>query len=118
MQTRQNMDALIAHELEEGERVLWTGRPDPNSKSSASPMLPFYIMTGVFGLVGILLILIGFIVSISVHGKSGSDAFAWTEYTRCCIYFYGTYLWDYLACLSSKSKGDGLCYHRATHHQR
>ena len=74
MQTPQNMDALIAHELEEGERVLWTGRPDPNNKSSASPMMPFYIMTAVFGLVGILLILIGFIVSTSVHGKSGSDA--------------------------------------------
>ncbi len=73
MQTQQEIDALIAKELEEGERVLWTDRPNPNNRSSASPIITFYILTAVFGFIGIMLILIGFIISISVHGKSGSD---------------------------------------------
>ena len=73
MQTQQEIDALIANELEEGERVLWTDRPHPSSRSSASPTMAFYIMASVFGLIGVMLILIGFIVSISVHGKNGSD---------------------------------------------
>ncbi len=73
MQTQQEIDALIANELEEGERVLWTDRPHPNSRSSASPTMAFYIMASVFGLIGVMLILVGFIVSVSVHGKNGSD---------------------------------------------
>jgi len=73
MQTQQEIESLIANELEEGERVLWTGRPDPNHRGSVTPVITFYILTAVFGLIGILFILIGFIVSVSVHSKSGAD---------------------------------------------
>lgn len=73
MQTQQEIDALIANELEEGERVLWTDHPNPSNRSSASPVMTFYILAAVFGLIGVMLILIGFIVSVSVHDKSGAD---------------------------------------------
>ena len=73
MQMQQEVDTLIANELEEGERVLWTDRPHPNSKSSASPVMAYYILTAIFGIIGVMLILIGFIVSLSVSGKSGAS---------------------------------------------
>jgi len=75
MQSPQDMDTLIANELEEGERVLWSGRPNPHRRSStsASPTAAFYVMTAVFGLLGLTFLLIAIVVpASSVHTSNGS----------------------------------------------
>ena len=74
MQMQQEIDALIANELEEGERVLWTDRPHPNSKSSASPTTAFYIMATIFGAIGIMFTLISYILSAFNTEQGISDA--------------------------------------------
>lgn len=73
-QTQQDMDTLIANELEEGERVLWTGRPHPNSRARSPQMRVFSIIALIYGIIGIVMLVIGFIVNATVSGGSGSGA--------------------------------------------
>ncbi len=82
----QNMDSLISNELEEGERILWTGRPNPKSKSNTngSLTLAFSIMAITFGFIGLLFVFIGFLAPVSSEGSSsfsGTIVFAIIGFT-------------------------------------
>lgn len=66
---RQEMELSLARELTDGEELLWSGRPDPKSKSIASPGNVFLILGLVFTLVGIALLLGGFIILETVEGR-------------------------------------------------
>jgi len=69
-QTQQDMDSVIANELEEGERVLWTGRPHPSSRARGSQTRIFAILAIVYGAIGIAFILIGLIAAFTTSPRS------------------------------------------------
>ncbi len=69
-QTQQDMDSVIANELEEGERVLWTGRPHPSSRARGSMTRIFAILAIVYGALGICFIVIGLIVTVTASPRS------------------------------------------------
>ncbi len=66
---RQEMEVSFARELTDGEELLWSGRPDPKSKSIASPGSVFLILGIVFTVVGIAMLLGGFIILGTVEGR-------------------------------------------------
>ncbi len=69
-QTQQDMDSVIANELEEGERVLWTGRPHPSSRARSSQTRIFAILALVYGILGIIFIIVGVIVTVTTSPRS------------------------------------------------
>ncbi len=69
-QTQQDMDSVIANELEEGERVLWTGRPHPSSRARGSQTRIFGILAIVYGVLGIFFIVIGLIAAVTTSPHS------------------------------------------------
>ncbi len=73
-QTQQDMDTLIANELEEGERVLWTGRPHPSSRANSPQTRVFSVIAIIYGALGIILLAVGFIVNASLSGRAGSSS--------------------------------------------
>ncbi len=73
MQQQQEMDLSLAKELTEGEELLWSGRPDPNSKSIVSPASVFFILGIIFTVVGLALLIGGFVILGVVEGR-GRDA--------------------------------------------
>lgn len=74
MQTQQEIDTLIANELEEGERVLWTDRPHPSSRVSTSPTRVFYILAIFYGTIGLILLVVGFILALTLISRVGNGA--------------------------------------------
>ena len=70
-QIQQDMDSVIANELEEGERVLWTGRPHPTSRANNPQTRVFAIIAIIYGIVGLVMLFIGIIVSATVEGPGG-----------------------------------------------
>lgn len=73
-QQQQEMDSALYSELEEGERILWAGRPAPGSRNSASPTYVFIILATVFGLIGIAMLLTGFILSGTTSSRASQSA--------------------------------------------
>jgi hypothetical protein len=65
------MDTLIANELEEGERVLWTGRPHPSSRANNPQTRVFAILAIIYGILGIILLIVGFTVYSTISDGSG-----------------------------------------------
>jgi hypothetical protein len=53
MPQHMEMDSILESELDEGERILWSGRPDPNSKSINMLSRVFVILSVVFGIVAV-----------------------------------------------------------------
>lgn len=74
MQAQQETDSLIARELEEGERVIWTGRPLSNRHATAPVTLTFIILTAVFGAIGIIMLALAIIFTALLHTRGGADA--------------------------------------------
>ena len=74
MQVQQESDSLIARELEEGERVLWTGTPLPNRRTTSPVTLTFIILTAVFGAIGLIMLILAIIFTALLHTKGGADA--------------------------------------------
>ncbi len=62
---QQQMETSLNAELTEGEELLWSGSPDPHTKSIVSPARVFLILALVFGIVGIVLLVIGVIIQIT-----------------------------------------------------
>ena len=73
-QVQQDMDSLIANELEEGEGVLWTGRPHPSSRANSPQTRVFSVIAIIYGALGIILLAVGFIVNASLSGRVGSSS--------------------------------------------
>ena len=66
---RQEMELSLTRELTDGEELLWSGRPEPGSKSIASPGRVFLILGIVFIVVGIAILLGGFIILWTLEGR-------------------------------------------------
>ena len=64
MQT-QTLEASLNNELQEGEDVLWSGRPDPRRRRIVFPTRVFFILGLVFMPVGLLVVIIGLILLLS-----------------------------------------------------
>jgi len=84
MQVQQAMDTLSANELEEGERVLWTGQPHPRSRSNTSPAFTFIILTAIFGFIGILGLLIVYSYGKNEIGITSCSNRSFSTKTICC----------------------------------
>ena len=74
MQVQQEIDSLIARELEEGERVLWTGMPLANRRATSPVTLTFIILTAVFGGIGLIMLILAIIFTAVLHTRGGADA--------------------------------------------
>lgn len=74
MQVQQETDSLIARELEEGERVLWTGRPLSNRRTTSPVTLTFIILTAVFGAIGVIMLILAIIFTALLHTRGDADA--------------------------------------------
>ena len=74
MQVQQEIDSLIAKELEEGERVLWTGTPLAHRRATSPVTLTFIILTAVFGAIGLIMLILAIIFTALLHTRGGADA--------------------------------------------
>src|SRR5260370_24918204 len=58
----QIIEASISSEVVEGEQLIWSGRSEPRGKSAVSPR-KFYIASGICGVVGLILVILGTMIS-------------------------------------------------------
>lgn len=58
----REMDSLLERQLDEGEQLLWFGHS--GRQASGSPFIALFILTAIFGFIGLLMVLLGIIFSI------------------------------------------------------
>ncbi len=68
----QTMEASLSNELLEGEKVLWSGRPDPQRRSLVSPVRVFLKLGMIFLPIGLVLVIIGLTLLLSSGFRPGS----------------------------------------------
>jgi hypothetical protein len=61
MQT-QTLEASLDNELQEGEEVLWSGRPDPQRRRIVYPTKVFVVLGLIFMPVGLFIVLVGLVL--------------------------------------------------------
>ncbi len=66
---QHEIESLLPGELEEGEQVLWSGRPKPGARSRNAPGNVFRVLAIVYGLLGIGLLLLGFILGSTLPDR-------------------------------------------------
>lgn len=72
-QQQQHMEGLLEGQLDEDEQLLWSGRPIPKKQSNAvRSRNPLLIVGLVYSLVGIVMLILGFIFALALHGESGT----------------------------------------------
>ena len=71
----QTMESSLGNELLEGEELLWSGRPIEGGKSIASPARVFWIIGLVYGGIGLLLLLLSLIFSLTISSLFSSGGF-------------------------------------------
>ena len=95
-QVHQDAYALIANELEEGERVLWTGRPIMAHRATSPVTLTFLILTGVFGAIGLIMLILAILFTALLHARGGADA-SLTLYIIGAVFIFLALLYGILA---------------------
>jgi hypothetical protein len=66
----QTLETLIANELLPGEKLLWSGQPDPAGRSVVSPARVFRILGWIYLPLGLLLLLTGFLLLFALPTSS------------------------------------------------
>jgi hypothetical protein len=70
----QMMETSISSELMAGEELLWSGRPDPQRKSVVSQARVFLVLGWIYFLLGLALLILGFILLFAFGTSSVGGA--------------------------------------------
>ncbi|MEO6889367.1 MAG: hypothetical protein ABI456_08850 [Ktedonobacteraceae bacterium] len=98
---QHEIESLLPGELGEGEQVLWSGRPKPGARSRNSPGTVLLILALVYGLLGIAMLVLGFILSSALPDRASPASLV--PYIMAAVFLFLTVLFVILGLILRQS---------------